>query len=195
MIPPARRIFPGMLASLLLTAPLLAPTAHAAAIDPASTEPPRKALEQHRRPAIRHKLAARAGHVFARRRHPAPAPHMAALFDDQPPAAAGGHASAPHAGAPWHQTGIASWYGGPRWQGHQTASGARYDQDALTAAHATLPLGSRVRVALAGSDRSVIVTITDRPGTRSRIIDLSRRAASALGIIDRGIAPVTLSLP
>ncbi len=94
----------------------------------------------------------------------------------------------------WQQTGIASWYGGRRWSGHATSSGARYDETELTAAHATLPLGSRVRVTLAGSDRSVIVTINDRPGTRRRIIDLSRSAASALGILNSGVATVTLTL-
>jgi rare lipoprotein A (peptidoglycan hydrolase) len=173
MIERARRILPGMIASLLLAAPL---SAHAATIDPAAGKP----LE-HRRPAARtHKHAARPGHLQARRRTtPQPAPQIAAFFDDT--------------GA-WHQQGVASWYGGPRWQGHPTASGARYEQNGLTAAHATLPLGSHVRVTLAGSDRSVIVTINDRPGTRTRIIDLSRGAASALGILDRGIAPVELSL-
>ena len=63
----------------------------------------------------------------------------------------------------------------------------------MTAAHATLPLGSQVRVTLANSERSVVVTITDRPGTRTRIIDLSRGAARALGILSQGVAVVTLS--
>ena len=177
MSPRARRMVPGMLASLLLAAPLATPQAQAEALDPAAIAP-RKAME-HRRPAVRHKQA-------LRRRSPPPhVTHAVAFYDD-----------APAPGVPgWHQSGIASWYGGPRWQGKPTASGARYDQDALTAAHATLPLGSHVRVALDGSNRSVIVTINDRPGTRTRIIDLSRGAASALGILDRGIARVTLSTP
>ena len=93
----------------------------------------------------------------------------------------------------WQQTGIASWYGGPKWQGRQTSSGTHYDENELTAAHRTLPLGSKVRVQLAGSDRTVVVTINDRPGTHNRIIDLSRGAAAALGILDRGVAKVTLS--
>lgn len=93
----------------------------------------------------------------------------------------------------WHQTGIASWYGGSRWHGHLTASGVRYDQNQLTAAHATLPIGTKVRVQLEGSDRSVVVVINDRPGTRTRIIDLSRQAASDLGILTQGIAVVTLA--
>jgi len=93
----------------------------------------------------------------------------------------------------WKQTGVASWYGGARWHGHMTASGARYNENALTAAHAWLPIGTRVVVALNGSDRSVVVTINDRPGTHSRIIDLSRAAARELGIMGRGVAMVTLS--
>ena len=93
----------------------------------------------------------------------------------------------------WRQTGIASWYGGTRWQGNRTASGARYDQNQLTAAHATLPIGTRVRVTIDGSDRSVVVLINDRPGTRTRIIDLSRKAAADLGILSQGLAVVTLT--
>jgi rare lipoprotein A (peptidoglycan hydrolase) len=96
--------------------------------------------------------------------------------------------------ATWQQTGIASWYGGAKWQGHRTTSGTRYNQGELTAAHATLPIGTRVRVTLHdNSARSVIVLINDRPGTRTRIIDLSREAAAQLGILERGVAMVTLT--
>jgi rare lipoprotein A (peptidoglycan hydrolase) len=93
----------------------------------------------------------------------------------------------------WKQTGVASWYGGARWHGHMTASGARYNENELTAAHAWLPIGTRVVVALNDSGRSVVVTINDRPGTHSRVIDLSREAARQLGIMSRGVAMVTLS--
>jgi rare lipoprotein A (peptidoglycan hydrolase) len=93
---------------------------------------------------------------------------------------------------PGAQSGIASWYGGKRWQGKMTASGIRYDEAALTAAHATLPIGSKVRVVVTDTGRSVIVTINDRPGTRTRVIDLSRGAAAELGILQRGVARVTL---
>jgi rare lipoprotein A (peptidoglycan hydrolase) len=92
----------------------------------------------------------------------------------------------------WQQTGMASWYGGRRWQGRRTFSGARYNEHDLTAAHATLPMGSKVRVVVPQTGRSVVVTINDRPGTRRRIIDLSRAAAAKLGILDRGTATVTL---
>ena len=94
--------------------------------------------------------------------------------------------------ATWQQTGMASWYGGRHWQGQRTSSGSRYDQNELTAAHATLPLGTKVRVTSHSGTRSVIVTINDRPGTRTRIIDLSREAAKELGILDAGVAMVTL---
>lgn len=93
----------------------------------------------------------------------------------------------------WRQTGIASWYGGRRWQGRRTFSGERFDEHALTAAHATLPMGTKVLVTVAETGRSVVVTINDRPGTRKRIIDLSRAAAARLGILHRGIATVTLA--
>ncbi len=94
--------------------------------------------------------------------------------------------------ATWQQTGMASWYGGARWQGQRTSAGTRYDQNALTAAHATLPLGTKVRVTSHNGARAVIVTINDRPGTRTRIIDLSRQAAKELGILDAGVGMVTL---
>lgn len=90
------------------------------------------------------------------------------------------------------ESGIASWYG-LRHQGRVTSSGRRFDQNELTAAHRWLPLGSRVRVRLVGTARSVDVIITDRPGTRRRIIDLSREAAHQLGMVYRGTALVTLS--
>lgn len=95
-------------------------------------------------------------------------------------------------GTDWEQSGTASWYGGDQWQGKLTASGVRYDQNALTAAHATLPIGARVRVTVTGTDHTVIVTINDRPGTRTRIIDLSRAAAQELGILALGVARVSL---
>jgi rare lipoprotein A (peptidoglycan hydrolase) len=95
-------------------------------------------------------------------------------------------------GLAFQQTGLASWYGGARWAGHMTASGARYNENELTAAHASLPIGTRVIVAVS-SGRSVIVTINDRPGTHRRVIDLSREAARQLGIMGQGVATVTLT--
>jgi rare lipoprotein A (peptidoglycan hydrolase) len=127
-------------------------------------------------------------HLAHAANHPHANLERTAFFDDAPK-----DGNAANAVGNWPKTGIASWYGGSRWHGQRTASGAIYDENALTAAHATLPIGTRVRVALAGSDRSVVVTITDRPGTRRRIIDLSLGAARELGMISRGVALVTLT--
>jgi rare lipoprotein A len=89
------------------------------------------------------------------------------------------------------ESGTASYYG-TRYHGRRSASGARYDQMALTAAHPWLPFGTKVRVTLAGTSRTVVVTITDRLYAPRRIVDLSVAAAQQLGMIDRGIATVTL---
>jgi rare lipoprotein A len=73
------------------------------------------------------------------------------------------------------------------------SSGERFNPMAMTAAHRYLPFGTRVLVTDVGTRRSVVVTITDRPGSRTRVIDLSQGAAQALGIVHKGIAQVTLS--
>jgi rare lipoprotein A len=90
--------------------------------------------------------------------------------------------------------GHASWYG-PGFHGRTTASGARFDQNAMTAAHRSLPFGTKVKVTNSHNGRSTVVTINDRgPYHRSRIIDLSRGAASAIGMIGSGVAPVVLDV-
>ena len=89
------------------------------------------------------------------------------------------------------ESGTASYYG-PAYNGKRAANGARFDQMALTAAHPWLPFGTKVRVVLAGTDRSVIVTITDRLYSQRRVVDLSVAAARQLGIIRRGVAQVSL---
>lgn len=94
------------------------------------------------------------------------------------------------------QRGIASWYG-QRFHGRKTASGEVYDMEALTAAHPTLPFGTVVRVESLVNGKTVDVRINDRgPHIRQRIIDLSRGAARALGLIDAGTGtkPVALSI-
>ena len=79
-------------------------------------------------------------------------------------------------------SGMASWYG-PGFQGRRTASGERFNTHALTAAHKTLPFGTRVRVVNQRNGRSVVVRINDRgPHVRGRMIDLSRAAARAIGL-------------
>ena len=88
----------------------------------------------------------------------------------------------------WEQRGIASHYSHSR---RMAADGNRFDPAAMTAAHRTLPFGTRVRVTHIGNGRSVVVRITDRgPRTKGRIIDLSRGAASVIGLDKSGIAPV-----
>jgi rare lipoprotein A len=89
------------------------------------------------------------------------------------------------------ESGTASYYG-PAYNGRRSASGIRFDQMALTAAHPWLPFGTKVRVVLDGTDRSVIVTITDRLYSNRRVVDLSVAAARQLGIIRRGVAAVSL---
>ncbi len=92
------------------------------------------------------------------------------------------------------ETGIASWYGVP-YRGRLSASGEIYDQEKLTAAHRTLPFGTRVRVRRLDRDGSIVVRINDRgPFVKSRIIDLSHAAAARLGITGDGVAPVTLEV-
>lgn len=92
-------------------------------------------------------------------------------------------AAAPlQAGARGVQVGQASWYG-PGFHGRKTASGTRFNQHALTAAHRSLPLGTRARVTNLKNGKKVLVTINDRgPYHGGRIIDLSRAAAKQLAM-------------
>jgi rare lipoprotein A len=88
--------------------------------------------------------------------------------------------------------GMASWYG-PGFHGKRTASGERFDMNDLTAAHRTLPFGTRLRVRNMVNGREVVVRINDRgPRVRGRVIDLSKAAAAALELLQAGEAPVTL---
>jgi rare lipoprotein A len=92
------------------------------------------------------------------------------------------------------QTGVASWYG-PGFHGKLTASGSVYDQHDLTAAHQTLPLGTRVMVVNVKNGRSTEVTINDRgPFAKGRIIDLSYAAAQSLGMVGSGTVPVRIEV-
>jgi rare lipoprotein A len=91
--------------------------------------------------------------------------------------------------------GMASWYG-PDFHGKRTASGERFDMNGLTAAHRTLPFGTRVRVRNTRNGREVVVRINDRgPRIADRIIDLSKAAAAALDLLQAGEAPVVLLEP
>ena len=94
----------------------------------------------------------------------------------------------------WRQTGLASWYGAEH-QGKRTASGARFDMNALTAAHRSLPLGTLLRVENLANRRSVLVRISDRgPFAVGRIIDLSLAAARRIGLEQAGTGRVSLSI-
>jgi rare lipoprotein A len=88
------------------------------------------------------------------------------------------------------EQGVASYY----WQPQALASGGRFDPNAMTAAHKTLPFGTKVRVTDKSTGKSVVVTINDRgPYIAGRIIDLSKAAAGSLGIQGRGVAPVSVT--
>lgn len=92
------------------------------------------------------------------------------------------------------QEGVASWYG-PGFHGNRTSSGEVYDQREMTAAHQSLPLGTRVAVTNLDNGKSVEVRVNDRgPFAKSRVIDLSYGAASALGMIGPGTARVRLQV-
>ncbi|GAB1717289.1 MAG: hypothetical protein NTAFB05_23310 [Nitrobacter sp.] len=84
-------------------------------------------------------------------------------------------------------SGMASYYGSE--SGSRTASGQRFNQNAMTAAHRSLPFGTRLRVT--HGSRSVVVTINDRgPFIRGRVLDLSKGAARAIGLTGRGVGRV-----
>ena len=94
----------------------------------------------------------------------------------------------------YRETGIASWYG-PKFHGNGTANGERFDQNAITAAHRTLPLPSMVRVTNLENGRAIRVRVNDRgPFAHGRIIDLSRRAAQLLGFYRKGTAKVRVEI-
>lgn len=90
--------------------------------------------------------------------------------------------------------GQASWYGAQH-HGKKTASGERFNQNALTAAHRTLAFGSKVKVTNTLNNKSVTVRINDRgPYSKGRVIDLSRAAAKKIDMINRGVAPVRIQV-
>ncbi|WBX85392.1 septal ring lytic transglycosylase RlpA family protein [Sphingosinicella microcystinivorans] len=91
-------------------------------------------------------------------------------------------------------SGRASYYA-DKFDGRRTANGEIFDQDELTAAHRTLPMGSIVKVTCEKTGRSVTVRVNDRgPFTGSRVIDVSKAAARELGMINAGLTDVTLEL-
>ena len=120
------------------------------------------------------------------------APPAAGAPWDGPEASVSGQNPAASADLKELERGQASWYG-PRFHGRRTASGERYDQHALTAAHKTLPFGTLVRVRSLVTGKEVDVRVNDRgPFVRGRVIDVSRAAAEALGMMTLGVKPVAL---
>ena len=94
----------------------------------------------------------------------------------------------------YYQVGSASWYG-REYHGRPTASGERYNMRDATAAHQTLPFGTRVKVTNLETGRAVVVRINDRgPFLKGRIIDLSWGAARRLGMVEEGVVTVGLQL-
>jgi rare lipoprotein A len=117
----------------------------------------------------------------------------AASAQSQPPAPPSVSAEVPAPAASGDETGLAAVYS-DKLHGRKTASGKIYDRNALTAAHKTLPFGSKVRVTNLKNKRSVVVTINDRGPTQAgRVLDLSPRAAEAIGIGPRGMAEVSVA--
>lgn len=96
----------------------------------------------------------------------------------------------PFPAAAFTQTGVASYYGSEL-HGRRTASGERFNKEALTAAHRTAPFGSRLKVTNLTNGRSVMVRVNDRgPFVRGRIVDVSAGAARQIGFHGRGITRV-----
>lgn len=91
-------------------------------------------------------------------------------------------------------SGMASWYGAEL-NGNRTASGERFNMNDLTAAHRTLPFGTKVRVTFPATDKSIVVRINDRgPFSRGRVIDLSRKAAQEIGLVPYGHGAVKVEV-
>jgi rare lipoprotein A len=131
-------------------------------------------------------LAAGCRHRQARIAAPAPPPIEAQPYPENPSQFPGQPLST--------QVGIASWYGAP-YHNARGANGQVYNQNAMTAAHRTLPMGTVVRVTNLSNRRSVVVTITDRgPFVHDRILDLSRAAALKIGVWRTGTARVRIDV-
>lgn len=95
----------------------------------------------------------------------------------------------------YFEKGVASWYG-PRFHGRKTANGERFNMNAMTAAHKSLPMGTWVRVKSLTNGKEVTVRINDRgPFVDGRIIDLSKAAARKLDMIKRGNDQVEITVP
>lgn len=139
-------------------------------------------------------LAGCGGQVATRPQGPsAPQPDVGRYKVGQP-YEVGGRWYKPKVNYDYKETGIASWYGA-KFHGKTTANGETFNQNALTAAHPTLPLPSMVRVTNLENGRQLKVRVNDRgPYARGRIIDVSARAAELLGFKDEGTAKVRVAI-
>jgi rare lipoprotein A len=117
------------------------------------------------------------------------------VVGDHPPADSPSDARIVATGTPiYSETGMASWYG-PPYNRRRGANGQVYDQNALTAAHRTLPMGSLLRVTNLQTGQSAIMRVTDRgPFVPDRILDLSLASARAVGVYRPGTAPVRIDV-
>ena len=129
--------------------------------------------------------------------HAEPAPEVPgnAVPQSQPPATAQTRASEDRPAA---QSSRRVFYGKTSYYSYRhakTATGSSFDRDLLTAAHRSLPFGTKIRVTDLATKKSVVVSITDRgPNVRGRLLDLSLGAARSLGITDRGVAQVRVEV-
>lgn len=90
--------------------------------------------------------------------------------------------------------GVASWYG-PGFHGRTTANGEKFNQNEMTAAHRTLPFGTRLRVTNEDTGKSVVVRVNDRgPFSGNRVLDLSKGAAEQIGLISKGVGQVDIEV-
>ncbi|WP_412060599.1 septal ring lytic transglycosylase RlpA family protein [Rubrivirga sp. IMCC45206] len=162
-----------------------AATAQPAASSAAATVAPPDTVAAHAEPGMD---PARAEPVVW-----SPSPALIVVAPDSAALAALAVPAAPVEAAGVHlATGTASYYG-ERFRGRRTASGERFNPDALTAAHRTLPFGTRLRVVHERTGRSVVVRVTDRgPFHGARILDLSKAAARRIGMVASGTARVRI---
>ncbi len=94
----------------------------------------------------------------------------------------------------YYQVGMASWYG-PQYNHHRSADGQVYNQDSISAAHRTLPLGSLIKVTNLGTGQVAVMRVTDRgPFVPGRILDLSEEAAKQVGIWREGVGKVRIDV-
>jgi rare lipoprotein A len=119
-----------------------------------------------------------------------PVPKGGGTYRVGAPYVVGGRTYVPEDNPRYRAEGVASWYGSD-FHGRLTANGEVFDRASMSAAHATLPIPSYVRVTNLSNHKSVIVRVNDRgPYTGNRLIDVSERAASLLGFYGSGLAPV-----